>query len=74
MQGSLGSIQTQMKSVVTLQQSTAAATQAQINTYTQADTAADATKITLLQTQLEASYQLTATISQLSLTHYMPAA
>jgi flagellar hook-associated protein 3 FlgL len=74
LQGSLGSIQTQMTSVVALQKSTAEATQLQIGTYTQANTAADATQVTLLQTQLEASYQLTATISQLSLTHYMPAA
>lgn len=72
MQGGLGDIQSQMQNAVNLQQSAATATQQQINGYVQANTTADSTDITALQTQLQAAYELTAQISQLSLTHYMP--
>jgi flagellar hook-associated protein 3 FlgL len=74
LQGSLGNVQSQMTGAVSLQTSAAQATQLQIANYTNADTTVDATEVTSLQTQLEASYQLTSMISQLSLTHYMPAA
>ncbi len=72
MQGSLGNTQAQMQNAISLQQSAALATQQQIAGYEQADTAHDATDVTALQTQLQAAYELTARISQLSLTHYMP--
>jgi flagellar hook-associated protein 3 FlgL len=72
MQGSLGSSQAEMQSAIDLQQSTAAATQQQLAGYEQPDLAADSTDLTALQTQLQAAYELTAQISQLSLTRYMP--
>ena len=72
MQGSLGSTQAQMQSAITLQKAAASATQEQIAGYEQTDTTADATDLSALQTQLQAAYELTAQISQLSLTHYMP--
>jgi flagellar hook-associated protein 3 FlgL len=72
MQGSLGSVQAQMQSVIDLQQSAATATQQQIASYEQANVAADSTNLSTLQTQLQAAYELTAQISQLSLTRYMP--
>jgi flagellar hook-associated protein 3 FlgL len=72
MQGTVGTIQSQMQSAITLQQSAASATQQQIAKHEQPNIAADATDISTLQTQLQAAYELTAQISQLSLTHYMP--
>jgi flagellar hook-associated protein 3 FlgL len=74
MQGSIGNTQAQMQSAISLQQSAANVTQQQIAGYEQANMTQDATDISSLQTQLQASYELTAEISQLSLTHYMPAA
>lgn len=71
-QGGLGNIQSQMQNAISLQQSAATATQQQISGFEQADMTADSTDITALQTQLQAAYELTAQISQLSLTHYMP--
>ncbi|PPQ27618.1 flagellin [Rhodopila globiformis] len=71
-QGTVGTVQSQMQSAITLQQSAASATQQQIATYEQANMAADSTDISSLQTQIQAAYELTAQISQLSLTHYMP--
>ncbi len=49
-----------------------AATQKQILGFEQADTTADATTLSTLQTQLQATYAITAQISQLTLTHYLP--
>jgi flagellar hook-associated protein 3 FlgL len=72
LQGSIGSVQAQLQTAVTTQQAAATATQEQIAKYEQANTAADATDLTNLQTQLQATYELTAQISQLSLTRYMP--
>lgn len=72
MQGTLGAVQSQMQDAITQQQSAASATQQQILKYEQADTYGDSTKLTMLQTQIQASYELTAQISQLSLVHYMP--
>jgi flagellar hook-associated protein 3 FlgL len=72
LQGSLGATQAQLQSVVNDQQSAATATQQQILSYEQADTYGDSSKLTALQTQLQATYKLTAQISQLSLVHYMP--
>ncbi|OYV37574.1 MAG: hypothetical protein B7Z80_12450 [Rhodospirillales bacterium 20-64-7] len=72
LQGSVGNTQAQMQNAISLQRSAAATTQQQIAGYEQANVAADATDISTLQTQLQASYNLTAQISQLSLTHYMP--
>ena len=73
LQGSLGAVQSRMQSAVSLQQSAAAATQQQILNYEQADMSTDAAKLTSLQTQIQATYELTAQISQLSMVHYMPA-
>jgi flagellar hook-associated protein 3 FlgL len=73
LQGNLGAVQGQMKSAITEQNAVASATQQQINGYEQTDTAADATTLSMLQTQIQASYQITSDISQLSLVHYMPA-
>jgi flagellar hook-associated protein 3 FlgL len=72
LQGSLGNTQAQMQSAISLQQSAASATQQQIAGYEQTNETADATNLATLQTQLQAAYELTAQISQLSLTHYMP--
>jgi flagellar hook-associated protein 3 FlgL len=72
MQGSLGNIQAQMQNAVSIQQAAATATQHQLAGYEQADITADATNVSALQTQLQAAYELTAQISQLSLTRYMP--
>jgi len=71
-QGLLGATQASLQSVADQQQTAANATQAQILKYEQADTTADSTTLTALQTQLEASYSITAEISQLTLTHYLP--
>jgi flagellar hook-associated protein 3 FlgL len=73
LQGNLGAVQSQMKSAITEQNAVASATQQQINGYEQTDTATDATMLSTLQTQIQASYQITSAISQLSLVHYMPA-
>ncbi|HUB48817.1 MAG TPA: flagellin [Acetobacteraceae bacterium] len=71
LQGSLGATQSQLTAVATAQQTAATNTQSQILNYTQANTYSDATSLDNLQTQLQASYELTAQISQLSLVHYM---
>lgn len=71
LQGNLGNTQSQLQQVVTAQQQAASATQQQITSYEQANTYADSTKLSTLQTQLQASYDITAQISQLSLAHYL---
>lgn len=71
LQGGLGATQAQLTAAATTQQNAASATQAQILTYVQADTTADSTTLNTLQTQLQAAYEVTAQISQLSLVHYM---
>lgn len=71
LQGSLGATQSQLTAVATAQQTAATNTQTQILNYTQANTYSDTTTLDNLQTQLEASYELTSQISQLSLVHYM---
>jgi flagellar hook-associated protein 3 FlgL len=73
LQGNLGSVQAQMQDAITEQKAVATTTQQQIAGYEQTDTAADASMLSMLQTQLQASYQITSEISQLSLVHYMPA-
>jgi flagellar hook-associated protein 3 FlgL len=72
-QGSLGAVQTQMQDAVKQQQAVASATQQQIAGYELTNTDADSTTLSMLQTQIEASYQITSQISQLSLVHYLPA-
>jgi flagellar hook-associated protein 3 FlgL len=72
LQGGLGTVQASLSSAVTAQQSAASATQAQILTYVQADSYGNATQISTLQTQLQATYSLTSQISQLTLVHYLP--
>ena len=71
-QGQLGTVQAQLQQVATTQQSAYNATTMQITTLEQADPATEATKLSALQTQLQASYEVTAQISQLSLVHYLP--
>jgi flagellar hook-associated protein 3 FlgL len=70
--GSLGAVQSSLSAASDAQKSAAAATQAQILIYVQADNYGNASQISMLQTQLQASYTLTSQISQLSLVHYMP--
>ncbi|MFI4982843.1 MAG: flagellin [Nevskiales bacterium] len=72
-QGQLGVVQSQLQQVTATQQAAASATQAQIMNFEQADTFTDSTRLTALQTQLQATYEITAQLSQLSLTHYFPA-
>lgn len=72
LQGSLGGVQASLSAASTAQTAAATATQAQIASYVQANTYADSTQLTQLQTQLQATYSLTSQISQLSLVHYMP--
>ncbi len=71
-QGVLGAKQSELQTAVSVQKSTATATLAKITSLEQADTYADATKITALQTQLQASYEITAQLSKLSFVNYMP--
>lgn len=71
-QGLLGVTQSTIQNASNLQQSAASATQQQIAGYEQANSYADSTELSALQTQLQASYEVTAQISQLSLTHYFP--
>ena len=73
LQGSLGSVQSSLTAATNAQQSAANATQAQIVNYVTVDAYSASTEITSLQTQIQASYELTSQISQLSLVHYMPA-
>jgi flagellar hook-associated protein 3 FlgL len=72
LRGGLGAVQARLDAAVDTQQAAAQATEAQILSYVQTDTYGNATKISLLQTQLQATYALTAQISQLSLVRYMP--
>ena len=71
-QGLLGVTQAALQNVADQQQAAANATQKQIFGFEQADTTADATTLSTLQTQLQATYAITAEISQLTLTHYLP--
>jgi flagellar hook-associated protein 3 FlgL len=71
-QGQLGTVQAQLSQVATAQQTAAANTTKQISTLETADTATVATQLSALQSQLEASYQVTADLSQLTLSHYLP--
>ncbi len=72
MQGALGAIQARLGDAADAQRSAAAATQTQILSYVESDSYGNSTKISMLQTQLQATYQLTSQISQLSLVRYMP--
>jgi flagellar hook-associated protein 3 FlgL len=71
-QGQLGSVQAQLQQVATAQQTAASNTNQQISTLEGADQTAVATQLSTLQTQLQASYQVTADLSQLTLSHYLP--
>ena len=71
-QGLLGVTQASLQNVADQQQAAADATQKQILGFEQANTTADATTLSTLQTQLQATYAITAQISQLTLTHYLP--
>ena len=71
LQGTLGNVQSDLASAAATQKTAANATQNQITNYVQADPYATSTKISMLQTQLQATYALTSQISQLSLVKYM---
>jgi len=71
-QGQLGAVQTQLQQVSDAQQTASTNTTAQIASLVGSDTTADSEQLSSLQTQLEASYQVTALISQLTLSHYLP--
>jgi flagellar hook-associated protein 3 FlgL len=73
-QGSLGAVQSTLSTASNAQQSAATNTQTQIQSLVQTNTDADSSQISMLQTQLQASYTLTSQISQLSLVHFMPTA
>ncbi|MGA3005925.1 MAG: flagellin [Acetobacteraceae bacterium] len=71
-QGQLGAVQEQLQQVATAQQTAASNTTQQITKFEAADQTAVATQLSALQTQLQASYQVTADLSQLTLSHYLP--
>ncbi len=71
-QGQIGAVQQQLQGVATAQQAAASNTTQQIATFENADQAATATQLSSLQAQLQASYQVTADLSQLTLSHYLP--
>jgi flagellar hook-associated protein 3 FlgL len=71
-QGQLGAVQSQLQQVATAQQTAASNTNQQIATLENADQTAVASQLSTLQTQLQASYQVTADLSQLTLSHYLP--
>jgi flagellar hook-associated protein 3 FlgL len=71
-QGQLGAVQGQLTQVAAAQQVAASNTAQQITTFESADQAATATQLSALQVQLQASYQVTADLSQLTLSHYLP--
>jgi flagellar hook-associated protein 3 FlgL len=72
-QGTLGVVQSQLQQVVATQQAASNATTQQISNLESPDPFTDAEKLSALQTQLQASYQVTSQISQLTLSHYLPA-
>jgi flagellar hook-associated protein 3 FlgL len=72
-QGQLGVVQSQLQQVVDTQQAASNATTQQISNLESPDPFTDAEKLSALQTQLQASYQVTSQISQLTLSHYLPA-
>jgi len=72
-QGQLGAVQAQLQQVSNAQQSAANATTAQVTSLEAADPYATATNLSALQNQLAASYQVTEALSQLTLSHYLPA-
>jgi flagellar hook-associated protein 3 FlgL len=71
-QGQLGAVQAQLQQVADAQQTAASNTSQQISTLTGANLTADSEQLSALQTQLEASYQVTSLVSQLTLSHYLP--
>jgi flagellar hook-associated protein 3 FlgL len=69
-QATLGIAQSQLHQAADVQQSAALNTQQQILTFTQANTYADSSELDALQTQLQASYDVTAEITKLTLANY----
>jgi flagellar hook-associated protein 3 FlgL len=70
-QGVLGTKQSQLQRAQDIQKSAADATLKQITTDEQADPYTDAQKLTSLSTQLQATYQITASLAKLSLSNYL---
>lgn len=68
----VGAVQSQLQSVADNQQAAADATNVQISTMDTADPYKTATELSALQTQLQATYEITASISKLSFVNYMP--
>lgn len=72
LEAGLGATQAKVTAATESMKSQSTLLQAQINRYEQADPYATATSISLLTTRLQASYQLTAQLQQLSLVKYLP--
>ncbi|HTR16046.1 MAG TPA: flagellin [Acetobacteraceae bacterium] len=70
-QGVLGTKQSQLQRAQDIQKSASDATLKQITNYEQADTYTDAQKLTSLSTQLQATYEITASLAKLSLSNYI---
>jgi flagellar hook-associated protein 3 FlgL len=71
-QGQIGAVQAQLQQIADTQQAAAAATTQQVSSMESIDPYADAEQLSALQTQLQASYQVTSMLSQLTLSHYLP--
>jgi flagellar hook-associated protein 3 FlgL len=71
-QGQVGTVQAQLQQVSDAQQTAASNTNQQISSLQSVDMTATATQLSNLQTQLEASYQVTSQLSQLNLSHFLP--
>ena len=71
-QGQLGAVQAQLQQIADTQKAAASATAQQVATMLGADVTGDSVQLSALQTQLQASYQVTSLLSQLTLSHYLP--
>ena len=69
--GAFGAQQTTVQNVANAQQTAATATQTQIAALDGADPYKTATQLSALQTQLQATYEITSLISKLSFVNYM---
>jgi flagellin-like hook-associated protein FlgL len=71
--GALGNVQSGLTATQTQRGHTQTALTAQVSTVQDVDMAATLSKISLVQTQMQASYQLIAELSSLSLAKFLPA-
>ena len=72
LQGQLGAAQQQLTRAASIQQQAADATATQIAAGEQSDPYANSQQLSALQTQLQATYEITVQISRMSLVNYMP--